>query len=140
VIGNATIRKRHDDAVRADWPAVRLKTDRAIELHPDYVLARAGRAVLHARLGDRAAARADADECLRRDRSALTCYQAACAYLQNAETPADRKKGLRLLYDAVAKDVTWARHMPSDPDLKAVWDSHEFQDLMTAAGVLSRPH
>jgi tetratricopeptide (TPR) repeat protein len=120
------------DAIRA--------LDRAIRLHPDYVLARAGRAVLHARLGDRAAARADADECLRRDASALTCYHAACAYLLTAETPAERTKGLDLLRAAITKDVTWARHMPADPDLKAVRGSQEFQDLMTAAGVLDRPH
>jgi hypothetical protein len=29
--------------------------------------------------------------------------------------------------------------MPADPDLKAVRDSQDFQDLMTAAGVLDRP-
>ena len=132
--------KAHVLSEHMDKPADAVRAlDRAIQLHPDYVLARAGRAVLLARLGDRAAARADADECLKRDGSALTCYQAACAYLLTAEAPADRRKALDLLRIAIAKDATWARHMPDDPDLKTVRDSQEFKDLMTAAGVLSRP-
>jgi tetratricopeptide (TPR) repeat protein len=115
-----------------------LALDRAIELHPDYVLARAGRAVLHARIGNSAAARADAGEALARDRSALTCYQAACAYLLTARTEGDRRKGLDLLREAICNDHKgeWVKHMPADPDLSAVRKSQEFKDLMTAAGVL----
>jgi tetratricopeptide (TPR) repeat protein len=113
--------------------------DKVIELHPDYVPARAGRAVLHARLGHRAAALADADEVLKLDRSALTCYQAACARLLTAETTDDRRAGLGLLREAVKKDAGWATQMPADPDLKAVRDTQEFKDLMTAAGELNRP-
>ena len=101
-------------------------------------MARAGRAVLHARLGDRADALADAGGALDRDRSALTCYQAASAYLLVARTEDDRRKGLDLLREAIRNDRNgeWVKHMPTDPDLKAVRESQEFKDLMTAAGVL----
>src|SRR5262249_32889586 len=46
-----------------------------LELYPDYVPARAGRAVMYARIGDEKAAIADAEEALRRDQGASNVYQ-----------------------------------------------------------------
>ncbi|HEV3443111.1 MAG TPA: tetratricopeptide repeat protein, partial [Gemmataceae bacterium] len=54
--------------------------DRAIDLHPEFVPARAGRGVLLARLGKRGPALQDADECLRRDVQPGTLYQVAGIY------------------------------------------------------------
>src|SRR5206468_10681054 len=57
---------RNEDAARV--------LDKAVELYPDFILARAGRGVLLARLGQRDAAHKDADDCLARDNSAMTRY------------------------------------------------------------------
>ncbi|MBX9581909.1 MAG: hypothetical protein K2X87_16515, partial [Gemmataceae bacterium] len=97
-----------------------------------------GRAVLHARAGRRAEARADAEICLGRNPGALTRYQSACAYLLTAAGDADRAKALDLLRACLRADPTWAKTMPADPDLKAVHGDPSFRALVDAAGVLAR--
>jgi len=72
--------------------------DRAVELYPDFVPARAGRGVLLARAGKRTAAIRDAEEALLRDTKGPNLYQVACIYaLTSRQEPADRVKGLELL-------------------------------------------
>jgi tetratricopeptide (TPR) repeat protein len=112
--------------------------DRAVERFPTYTLARSGRAVLLARLGRAGDARRDADAAVASDPSPLICYQAGCAYLLTAAGPADRAAGLALLRRALRQDPSWAKHMPADPDLKAVRDAAEFRKLIQAAGELLR--
>lgn len=120
---------RPADAVNA-W-------DEALDRFPDLALGRAGRAVYLARQGKRDDARRDADAAVRADPSALVCYQAACAYLLTAETDADRRAGLGLLRRALRVDPSWGVGMPTDPDLRSVWKSDEFRELVRAAGVLT---
>ena len=121
---------RPDDAVVA--------LGRVLELSARHLGARAGRAVLHARAGRTAEARADARACLDRDPPALVHYQLACAYLLTAAGDADRAQALGLLRTCLRKDPTWARGMPADPDLKAVHADPAFRTLVDAAGVLAK--
>ena len=51
-----------------------------VEMYPDYVRARSGRGVMHARLGNEKQALADAEESLRREPSAAIVYQVAGIY------------------------------------------------------------
>jgi tetratricopeptide (TPR) repeat protein len=72
--------------------------NQAVELYPDYVMARAGRGVLLARAGQREAAIRDAEEALLRDTRGPNLYQVACIYaLTSRQEPADRVKALELL-------------------------------------------
>lgn len=111
--------------------------DRVLDLNPDAADDRAGRAVLLARLGKRAEARADAELAAASD-NPLTLYQAASATLLAGETREHTARGLTLLRAVLRKDPTWAKAMPTDPDLKGVHGDPAFRDLVAAAGVLAK--
>ena len=88
-----------DDLNRpADGVAV---LDGVIAAHPTFAPALVGRAVLHARLGDRPRAHADAAAGLSASRTAMNCYQAAGVFaLTSRQVPADRERALGLLAEA----------------------------------------
>lgn len=111
--------------------------DRILELVPDSLDDRAGRAVLLARHGRKVDARQDAEVCAKSD-NPLTLYQAACAFLLAADGPNDKARGLALLRKALRKDQAWAKLMPTDPDLKSVFSDPAFREMVAAAGVLTR--
>jgi tetratricopeptide (TPR) repeat protein len=120
---------RPEDAIRA--------LDTALEHHPGYVKALAGRGVLLARLGRRDAALRDAQSVLAIDDGALTVYQAACIYALTArQDPADRREALRLLAEAVRKDGSWLAVARQDHDLDPVRGQPEFRDLLQALDVV----
>jgi tetratricopeptide (TPR) repeat protein len=113
--------------------------DKAVELHPGYVKALAGRGVLLARLGRRDAAARDARAALTIDDGALTVYQAACAYaLTSKQEPADRPEALRHLAEAVRKDGSWLAVARQDPDLEPLRGQPGFRDLLQALEVVVR--
>jgi serine/threonine protein kinase/Tfp pilus assembly protein PilF len=113
--------------------------DRVVELYPDYLPGRGGRGVLHARLGDRAKALADAEECLRRDREPRTVYQVAGIYaLTSRAEAADRAEALRLLASALGKGYG-ADLVDRDSDLDPIRGDHEFKRLVAAARALKTP-
>jgi tetratricopeptide (TPR) repeat protein len=123
--------ERNEEAARA--------LDRAIEAHPDFVPARAGRGVLLARLGKRAAAHQDAVECLARDNKPLTFYQLAGIYaLTSRQQPDDRAQALRLLSIALQKGVGFDL-LESDRDLDPIRNTLEFQRLVDAARAIRAP-
>ncbi len=121
--------KRPDDAVAA--------LGRVLDLNPDAHDDRAGRAVLLARLGKKAEARADAEVASASD-NPLTLYQAASAVLLAAESREHTARGLALLRTVLRTDPAWAKVMPTDPDLKGVHADKAFRDLIAAADVLAR--
>jgi tetratricopeptide (TPR) repeat protein len=83
--------------------------DRAVDVYPDFLLARAGRGVLRARLGQRQAAHQDAADCLARDRKPLTLYQLAGIYALTSRTnPEDRRQAFRLLSAALQQGCGFA--------------------------------
>ncbi len=110
--------------------------DRLLELYPDFVPARAGRAVLRARLGRRDDALADAREALARDGRPATRYQVACVYaLTSRVSAADGTKALQLLAEALRQGYG-AGLLARDPDLDSLRALPEFARLAAAASTL----
>ena len=89
-------------ATRRDAEAIPV-LDRAVELYPDYVPARAGRGVLLARAAGTGPQRSsDAEEALLRDTKGPNLYQVACIYALTSRTePTDKAKALELLRAAL---------------------------------------
>jgi hypothetical protein len=105
--------------------------DRAVELYPDYVPARAGRGVLRARAGDRTGAIQDAEDALTRDARPPNLYQVGCIYaLTAAKAPTDRFKAVELIASAV-RGGFGREYLASDPDLGPIRSSSEFSRLLT---------
>jgi tetratricopeptide (TPR) repeat protein len=112
--------------------------DRAVELYPDYVPARAGRGVLLARIGDRAAAIADAEEALLRDTKGPNLYQVACIYALTSRTePADRVKALQLLRAAL-RTRFGLDLVDTDSDLDPIRKDPAFQRVVADAKAKAR--
>jgi serine/threonine protein kinase/Tfp pilus assembly protein PilF len=110
--------------------------DREIGLYPDYVPARAGRGVLLARLGERAAAIRDAEECLRRDIQPAIVYQVAGVYaLTSRQRPDDKQQAFLLLNCALDKGYG-ADLLSIDPDLKPIHEDPAFHRLLAKAKLL----
>ncbi|MBN9518180.1 tetratricopeptide repeat protein, partial [bacterium] len=107
--------------------------DRAVGFYPDYVKARAGRAVLLARAGRRDESVRDAKEALLRDTRPANLYQVGCVYALTARThPEDKPEALRLIGAALRGG--FGHHLlATDPDLAALRPDPEFQRLATPA-------
>jgi serine/threonine protein kinase/Tfp pilus assembly protein PilF len=118
-------------------PAEAMKVlDRAVELHPDYVPARAGRGVLLARAGKRDLALRDAEESLRRDTRAPNLYQVGCIYALTARgNPEDRREAVRLLWAAL-KTGYGLDLVETDADLDALRPEKDFQAFVKEAKAL----
>jgi eukaryotic-like serine/threonine-protein kinase len=103
--------------------------DRAVELYPDSVPARAGRAVLLARAGERDRAHRDAGLALQLDSGGPNLYQVGCVYALTAKThPADRFRACELL--AAALRAGFGReYLANDTDLDPIRSSPEFRKL-----------
>jgi serine/threonine protein kinase/tetratricopeptide (TPR) repeat protein len=109
--------------------------NRAVELYPDFVPARAGRGVLLARLGRRADAIRDAEECLRRDGQAATLYQVAGIYaLTSRQEPGDREEAILLLSSALRKGYG-KQLIAIDTDLDPIRQHPDFRRLAAKAGI-----
>jgi serine/threonine protein kinase/Flp pilus assembly protein TadD len=110
--------------------------DRALELYPEDVDARAGRGVLLARLGRRDAALRDAEEVLRLDDRPFTLYQVAGIYAQTSRRQVgDRREALSLLAKAL-RGGTGLDLLDGDPDLDPVRRTPEFDRVVKAAKAL----
>lgn len=110
--------------------------DRLVELYPDYVLARAGRGVVLARLGQRAAALRDAKEVLARDSQPAFLYQVAGIYaLTSRSHPEDRGEAFRLL-SAALRSGYGLDLLDKDTDLDPLRVEPEFHRLVEAARAL----
>jgi tetratricopeptide (TPR) repeat protein len=104
--------------------------DRAVAAYPEHVPIRAGRAVLRARLGDRAGSHADADDALRRDARGPNLYQVGCTYALTSKThPEDRFKAVELI-GAALRAGFGADLLPSDHDLDPIRQYPEFRQLL----------
>jgi tetratricopeptide (TPR) repeat protein len=108
----------------------------AIERYPDALLARAGRAVLLARRGDRAAAHADAAHCLARGPEPFVVYQLAGVYAMTSRTnPEDARTAFRLLADALRLGVGF-EYVETDRDLDPLRSVPEFKLVVETARAL----
>ena len=112
---------------------------RTVLLFPDSLLARAGRAVLLARRGDRAAAHADAEHCLKLAPPPETLYQLAGVYaLTSKAVAADARTAFRLLADALRQGNGFD-DVDADPDLDALRSLPEFRSVVEAARAVRPP-
>jgi tetratricopeptide (TPR) repeat protein len=111
--------------------------DRAVALHPGFVPARLGRAVLLARLGKRAEAHADAREALAQNDLPRTFYMAANVYaLTSRQEPEDRFRAFPLL--SVALRAGFGLDLiDQDADMDPIRTDPEFQRLVRAARELN---
>ncbi len=129
--------KAHILAERLNRPAeAMVALDRAVELNPDYVPARAGRGVMLAREGKRDAALRDAKDALRRDTAAPNLYQVGCIYALTAKThPADKREAIRLLWEGL-KGGYGLDIVDTDTDLDRIRNDPDFQQMVKDAKIL----
>jgi serine/threonine protein kinase/Tfp pilus assembly protein PilF len=112
--------------------------DRVLALNPEDAEARAGRGVLHARLGQRASALEDARAVLQGDAPAATRYQVAGIYALTSRTnPGDRAQALRLLAGAL-RGGHGLDLVAGDRDLDPIRELPQFRRLVAAAQTLQR--
>ncbi len=122
---------RNEEAIKA--------LDKLVACYPDFVLARAGRGVLLARLGKRETAHKDALECLARDNKPLTYYQLAGIYALTSKTNRDdRQQAFRLLSLSLQKGVGFDL-LETDRDLDPIRSCPEFKKLVDAARAICSP-
>jgi tetratricopeptide (TPR) repeat protein len=108
--------------------------DQAVALYPDFVPARAGRGVYHARLSHRDLALQDAEESLRQDKSPTNVYQVAGIYALTSRThPQDRQDALRFLSQALVKDLGLLDWVSTDKDLDPIRQEAGFVQLVDKA-------
>ena len=120
-----------EDLRRADLAIAAL--DQLLGYYPRFVPARAGRGVLHARLGHRAAAHADAREALRTGTTLFNTYQVAGIFaLTSRQDPGDRSEAVRLLGSVLSRGFGLDL-LETDHDLNAIRDDPEFRQLVAQA-------
>lgn len=121
----------HVTADRLNRPETALQAlNRMLEINPHDTFALAGRAVLEARQGNRAAAIADVQQLLRLSKQPTHLFQAACALsLTAAQHAADASRGTTMLSKAVLQEPSlWAR-AKTDPDLQYLRGTDGFKQL-----------
>ncbi len=107
--------------------------DALLALYPKHAPAVAGRGVLYARIGRRAAAHADARVALTLDTKPFNVYQVAGIYaLTSRQNPGDRLEALRLLEIALSQGFGLDL-VEKDRDLDAIRDGLEFRQLVESA-------
>jgi len=104
--------------------------NRAVEMYPDYVPARAGRGVLLARAGKRAEAIQDAEEALLRDTKGPNLYQVACIYALTSRADAsDRVRAIELLRKGLRSGFGLDL-VDNDPDLDPIRKEPTFERIV----------
>lgn len=110
--------------------------NRLVDLYPDAVAARAGRGVLHARLGRRGPALQDAVACLRLEPTPRTRYQVARIYALTARLHAADAHEAILLLSAAVHAGFGRELLQQDKDLDALRQLPEFRQLLKQAEAL----
>ncbi len=114
--------------------------DTAIASSPDYPLAYAGRAVLHARNKDRSPAHRDVETALKLLRSPLMLYQAANVYaLTSVQHPEDRPTAVRYLQSAIQGDGELLKLVRMDRDLLPLASEPAYQAMVFASQAVYPP-
>src|SRR5262249_35269439 len=106
--------------------------DRLLEMYPGYVVARAGRGVYFARLGEKERAMQDADQTLHEEKSPFRLYQMAGLFAQlwkHDHNPDTRGQALRLLSAALRTGFADFKLIEHDADIAPLKDDPEFKRL-----------
>ncbi len=89
------------------------------------------RGVLHARLGQREAALADATSALQQSRAPKLLYQVGCVYaLIGGNDETTRNRAVACLEAALVADPRWLSAVGTDPDLATLRDDPRFQTML----------
>jgi tetratricopeptide (TPR) repeat protein len=111
--------------------------EKELASYPDSVLARAGRGVLLARLGQRKSAHKDAEESLVLDQTPATLYQVAGIYALTSRIEAeDRRQAFQLLSSALRKGYGFDL-LGTDSDLDPIRQDPEFRRLSQVTKALA---
>jgi serine/threonine protein kinase/Tfp pilus assembly protein PilF len=124
-----------DEKLHREADAIRVLGE-LLRHNPAAATARAGRAVLLARTGDRAAAVADAEYLLARNPDPLTRYQLAGAYAQTAKLHAEDVRPALALLRSALNDGFGLEFVDSDPDLAPLRGRADFRKVVEAARTL----
>jgi serine/threonine protein kinase/Tfp pilus assembly protein PilF len=109
---------------------------RATDLFPEFAPARAGRAVVLARLGKRDEAHVEIEKARLVSKDAGITYKAACVYALTSKTHLDdQTKSLKLLREAYHDGYHDLKMLAKDPDLDPVRRLQEFGAIAAAAEV-----
>jgi serine/threonine protein kinase/Flp pilus assembly protein TadD len=112
---------------------------KATAWYPEFAPARAGHAVLLARLGRRDEAHREAEQARLLSKDPYVTYQLGCVYaLTAADHPEDSAKALTLLRQAFRDGYSNVGQLSCDPDLAALRGSAEFISFVGAAKTLFR--
>lgn len=114
---------------------------RFLEYYPDHIAARLGRGVILARLGECQLARRDAEECLKRERSAYFLFQSAGLYAQISRHETGREarlEALAALSSALKKGFDDLELLKADSDLNPIREEPEFKKLLEIAAGLKK--
>jgi serine/threonine protein kinase/predicted Zn-dependent protease len=113
--------------------------DRAVDMYPDAVALRSGRAVYHARLGHNKEATLDIGDVLKREKNADLLYQSACVYaLLSKDQRHLRQQALGYLAAALDAGYRKVEQARTDPDLELLRDDPGFEKLLEAVKLLER--
>ena len=112
---------------------------RAADLYPEYAPARAGRAVLLARRGQRDDSHKEAERALTLSADPLITYQLAGVFAQTSVAkPADADRAFALLRQAIRDGFADPRTLGADPDLAPIRTRPEFTALTNALKDITR--
>ena len=110
--------------------------DQILAVYPDFVPARAGRGVMHARDGHWTAAKADAEEALRKDSRPSNVYQVAGIYaLLATQSPAYKTEAIKLLTNALRAGFGHDL-IETDQDLDPLRQTPEFAKVLSGVRAL----
>ncbi len=110
--------------------------DRLLKNDPSHRVALAARAVLRARMGQRAAMLADVETLLQESPPAKSTYQAASA-LALSDNEKDARRAIQLIAKAVQQDASLVEVANTDPDIASLRTTAEYGELVDAAKKLS---
>jgi serine/threonine protein kinase/tetratricopeptide (TPR) repeat protein len=109
--------------------------DKEVELYPEYTPARAGRGVLHARLGNWDAAKKDAEEAIKQDGSPSNMFQVAGIYaLLTKHDPTNKDEAIRLLSAAIRGG--FGHDLIDDEDLAPIFGTPEYKRIAEGVRLL----
>jgi len=111
--------------------------DQTLELYPDYVKARSGRGIMNARLGNWAAAKADAEETIRLDGSPAYVYYVAGIYAQLSRHDANYKTEAIRSLRASLRAGFGHEYIESDKDLDPIRTTPEFNQVINGVRALN---
>jgi eukaryotic-like serine/threonine-protein kinase len=105
--------------------------DRIVAARPGDPVALVTRGVLHARIGDRAKAHADAEAALQLSQAGDTLYRAAGVYALTSQLePADRDRAIALIAAALLRDpAAVEKYWADDRDLEPIADDEGLKQL-----------